>query len=210
MHRTQLEFEGLETLGIMHPHWYSASSDIQRRLITLFIQSLAPKSPISTLSPTASPFVSAFESEISSARSPHDVAAVLRWGLRHLLLESDAFGKDDSWYQNFFETERSSQYPSTAFSAQLPRQLPGPHLELLAATLEILSSLAAHAEANGVSGSKLSKLFGLWLLKAQRAEDKDDWFSFYARWERMGRILEHLFLCRIRLVLQFFDAEYSF
>jgi len=190
----------------MHPHWYSASPDIQRRLISLFIQSLAPKSPISTLSPTNSTFVSAFESEIASARSPHDVAAVLRWGLRHLRLEGNSFGKDDAWYKIFFDAERSSGYPSTAFSTQLAPQLPGPHLELLVATLEILSSLAAHAEANGISGSKLSKFFGLWLLTVHRAEDKDDWPTFYTRWERMGCILEHLFLSRIRFVLQSLDV----
>jgi hypothetical protein len=184
----------------MHPHWYSASPDIQRHLISLFIQSLAPTSPISTLTPTASPFVSAFESEISSARSPHDVAAVLRWGLRHLRLEGNSFGKDDTWYNTFFDAEHSSGYPPPAFSTQLAPQLPGPHLELLVATLEILSLLAAHAEANGISGSKLSKFFGLWLLTVKRAEARDDWSTFYARWERMGRILEHLFLSRIRLV----------
>ena len=156
-------------------------------------------------SPTPS-FISAFESEISSARSPHDVAAVLRWGIRHLELEGNSFGKDDAWYKNFFDAECSSEYPPTAFSTQLAPQLPGPHFELLVATLEILSLLAAHAEANGISGSKLSKFFGLWLLTAHRAEDKEDWSSFYARWERMGRILEHLFLLRIRLVLWFLCA----
>jgi hypothetical protein len=74
------------------------------------------------------------------------------------------------------------------------------HLQLLTATLEIFSSLAAHAEVNGTSGSKLCKLFGLWLLTAHRVEDKDDWKTFYARWERTGRMLEHLFLSRIRQV----------
>jgi hypothetical protein len=31
-------------------------------------------------------------------------------------------------------------------------------------------------------------------------EDKDDWQSFYLRWECTGRMLEHLFLARIRYV----------
>ncbi|KAG5642658.1 hypothetical protein DXG03_002370 [Asterophora parasitica] len=189
---------GLETLGIMHPHWYSASPEIQRRLISLFIHSLATKSPITTLSPTSSTFITAFESEISSTRSPHDVAAVLRWGLRHLELEGNSFGKDDSWYKTFFDAERSSEYPPNGFSTTLGPTLPASHLELLKATLEVLSSLAAHAEANGISGSKLSKFFGLWLLTIQRAHANDDWATFYARWERTGRILEHIFLSRIR------------
>lgn len=164
---------------------------------------MAPKSPITTLSPTPSAAVSAFESEILSTRSPHDVAAVLRWGLRHLKLEGNVFGKEAGWYNNFFEAERASEYSPNAFSIQLPPQLPAAHLELLIATLEVLSALAAHAEKNGISGSKLSKFFGLWLLTSQRAEEKDNWSTFYARWERSGRILEHLFLSRIRLVVCF-------
>ncbi|GLB44295.1 putative protein with domain of unknown function (DUF1708) [Lyophyllum shimeji] len=189
---------GLETLGIMHPHWYSASPEVQRKLISLFIQSLAPKTPITTLAPTSSAFVAAFESEISSTRSPHDVAAVLRWGLRHLQLEGNSFGKEESWYKTFFDAEGSSNYPANGFSTILGPTLPASHLELLTATLEIFSSLAAHAEANGISGSKLSKFFGLWLLTVQRTHEDDDWSTFYDRWERTGRMLEHLFLSRIR------------
>ncbi|KAF8063961.1 hypothetical protein FPV67DRAFT_1420121 [Lyophyllum atratum] len=191
-------YSSLESLGIMHPHWHSASPEIQRRLISLFIQSLAQKTPITTLSPTSSAFVTAFESEISSTRSPHDVAAVLRWGLRHLQLDGNSFGKEDSWYKNFFGAEQSSSYPADGFSTILGPALPPSHLELLTVTLEIFSSLAAHAEGNGISGSKLAKFFGLWLLTVQRAHEDDDWATFYARWERTGRMLEHLFLSRIR------------
>ncbi|KAF8809976.1 hypothetical protein BYT27DRAFT_7038537, partial [Phlegmacium glaucopus] len=89
-------------------------------------------------------------------------------------------------------------YPPRAFSDKLAPLLPTAHLQLLTATLEIFSSLAAHAECNGTSGSKLCKIFGLWLLTAHHVEDKDDWKAFYARWERTGRMLEHLFLSRIR------------
>ncbi|KAK7045993.1 hypothetical protein VNI00_006988 [Paramarasmius palmivorus] len=185
---------GLETLGIMHPHWYSASPETQRRLITLFLQSLASKSPSTTLSTDTS----SFEYHISSTRSMHDVAAVLRWGIRHLQLEGSSFGHDSRWYSTFFEAERNASYPPRAFSEQLVPLLPRPHLDLLNAALAIFSSLAAHAEANGSGGSKLSMLLGLWLLTSQRSESGDDWKSFYDRWERNGRILEHLFLAHIR------------
>jgi hypothetical protein len=177
----------------MHPHWYSASPDDQRRLISLFILSL------SSHSPSPSPFAS----EINSTRSSHDVAAVLRWGLRHLKLEGNTFGIDEGWYKSFFDEERAADYPIGAFTDKLVPKLPKAHLELLTATLEVLSSLAAHAEANSTSGSKLSKLFGLWLLTAQRVEGNDDWLTFYERWERTGRMLEHLFFARIRCVLIF-------
>ncbi|KAJ7042597.1 hypothetical protein C8F04DRAFT_83565 [Mycena alexandri] len=189
---------GLETLGIMIPHWYSASPQVQRKLISLFIQSLALKSPITTLSPTASSPVSAFESEISATRSPHDVAAVLRWGLRHLQLDSASFGKDEQWYTQFLDAEKASEYPPRAFTEKLVPLLPPAHLHLLTATLEIFSSLAAHSEANSASGSKLSKMLGLWLLSTPRVEAGDDTLSLYAKWETCGKILEHLFLARIR------------
>ncbi|KAJ6627280.1 hypothetical protein B0H10DRAFT_433133 [Mycena sp. CBHHK59/15] len=189
---------GLESLGIMIPHWYSASLSAQRKLISLFIQSLALKSPITTLSPTASSPVSAFESEISATRSPHDVAAVLRWGLRHLQLDNSSFGKDEQWYTQFLDAEKASEYPPKAFTEKLVPLLPPTHLHLLTATLEIFSSLAAHAEANSISGSKLSKMLGFWILSTPRVVDGDDCLSFYARWEKWGRVLEHLFLARIR------------
>ncbi|KAJ7630602.1 hypothetical protein FB45DRAFT_746540 [Roridomyces roridus] len=186
---------GLETLGIFVPHFYSSSPSVQRKLISLFIQSLALKSPITTLSPTASSPVSAFESEIGFTR-PHDVAAVLRWGLRHLQL--DNFGNDDQWYTQFLTAEKSSNYPARAFTQELIPLLPPAHLHLLTAALDIFSSLAAHAEANGISGSKISKMLGLWLLAAPRVTEGDDFSHFYATWERWGRVLEHLFLAKIR------------
>ncbi|KAF8963282.1 hypothetical protein BDZ97DRAFT_1732200, partial [Flammula alnicola] len=188
----------LETLGIMHPHWYSSSADVQRRLISHFIHSLNLKSLPTPLSPSPSTSASLFESEIGYTRSPHDIAAVLRWGLRHLQLEGDSFGTDDGWYKAFLDAEAAAEYPPKSFSEKLAPKLPPAHLELLTATLEIFSSLAAHSEVNSTSGSKLSKVFGLWLLTARRVEDKDDWETFYTRWERTGRMLEHLFLARIR------------
>ncbi|KAE9408902.1 hypothetical protein BT96DRAFT_913603 [Gymnopus androsaceus JB14] len=174
---------GLETLGIFHPHWHSASPATQQRLILLFVQSSA----------------TVFESEISSTRSPHDVAAVLRWAFRHLKLDSASFGNNPTWYRDFFEAEKSGSYPPKSFSEILAPQLPPVNWQLLNATVELFSAVAAHAEANGVSGSKLSKLLGLWLLAPERStSDHHDFLSFYDQWERQGRILEHLFLSYIR------------
>ncbi|OCH87839.1 hypothetical protein OBBRIDRAFT_129203 [Obba rivulosa] len=196
-----IEHGGLETLGVMHPHWYSASPDVQRRLISLFILSLAPKSPITTLSPTPTSPSLIFNTELEYTRSPHDLAAVLRWALRHVRLEGDSFGGTTDqwqWYRTFAEAERTSSYPPSAFSTLLVPKLPPAHLQLLVATLEIVSSLAAHSERNGISGSKLSKFLGIWLLTSRRSEEDDDWSSFYLRWERAGRMLEHLFLAQLR------------
>ncbi|KAH9027849.1 hypothetical protein EDB84DRAFT_288697 [Lactarius hengduanensis] len=191
---------GLETLGIMHPHWHSASLEVQHRLISLYILSLASNSPNSVTSPT-SPTSASVESELHYARSPHDVGAVLRWGLRHLKLDGASFGKESgdwTWYSTFAAAERTGSFPSDAFSKSLIPQLPPAHSELLLATLDVISSLAAHGEANGSSGSRLSRFLGLWLLTTEHSPEGDDWATFYDRWDRAGRILEHLFLARIR------------
>ncbi|KAI0270688.1 hypothetical protein BC834DRAFT_931437 [Gloeopeniophorella convolvens] len=192
---------GLETLGIMHPHWHSASPEVQHRLVSLYLLSLASKSPDTTVSPSSSTATAAFESELNYARSPYDIAAVLRWGLRHLKVDGASFGKESgdwTWFNTFAEAERAESYPPDAFSKALIPQLPEAHADLLVATLDIISSLAAHSEVNGISGSKLSKFFGLWLLTAEPSVEGDDWNTFYGRWDRAGRILEHLFLARIR------------
>jgi len=188
-------------LGIMTPHWYSASPDVQRSLISRCLTSLNTMSP-TTATSSFSPQISNFDYEVELTRSIHDVAAVFRWGIRHLQLDGDAFGTDDGWYKAFLDAEAADDYPPKAFSEKLAPKLPLSHLDLLLTTLELFSSLASFSESNSTSGSKLSKIFGLWLLTSRRVEDKDDWRTFYARWERTGRMLEHLFLARIRWVVQ--------
>lgn len=59
-----------------------------------------------------------------------------------------------------------------------------------------LRTQQAHADVNGSSGSKFCKLFGLWLLKARRVGDNDDWKTYYARWEWIGWMLKLMFLSR--------------
>ena len=176
----------------MHPHWHSASIDVQRKLISLYILSLTP-SPSNAAQ-------SAFDSELTYARDPHDVAAVFRWALRHLLLTGTSFGTSENWYQAFAEAEHTQHYPPRAFSDKLVPSLPGPHRSLLDTALDLFESLSAHSEANGFSGSRLSKFLGLWLLTVDRSKAGDDWRSFYERWEVAGRQLEHIFLARIRCV----------
>jgi len=175
----------------MTPHWYSASPPDQRRLISIFLHSLTARSPLSTVPP--------FDSEVNATKSAHDIAAVLRWGLRHLQLDG-SFGHTEEWYQTFFDAERNAGYPPKVFSNTLSHLIPTEHLKLLNEVLDLISSLAPYAETNSTSGSKLSKIFGLWLLNSHRVETKDDWRSFYERWEIAGRQLEHIFFARIRYV----------
>jgi len=186
----------------MRPQWHSASPQLQRKLISLFTFSLAQKSPETTLAPSAFPSA-AFKSELEYTRSVHDIAAVFRWALRHLKLEGASFGSSPSsdewsWFNSFSEAERKSSYDPRVFTTKLVPEIPPAHIALLIPALDFISSLAAHAEANGYSGSKLAKYFGFWLLAARRASGTEDWNSFYTRWEVSGRMLEHLFLSWLR------------
>ena len=185
----------------MHPHWHSASPEVQHRLISLYLLSLASTNRNDATSPTSPTAPATFEYELHYACSPHDAAAVLRWGLRHLKLDGNSFGKESgdwTWYNAFAEAERTGSYPPDAFPKFLTPQLPTAHSELLLATLDIISSLSTRSEANGSSGSKLSKFLGLWLLTCEDSTEGDGWRAFYDRWDRAGRILEHLFLAKIR------------
>ena len=116
---------GLETPGIIHTRRHSASPDVQRRLNSFPMLSLS-----------SSPFAS----EDKSAWSSHDVAAVLRWGLRHLNLEGNTFRTNEGWCKLFFDEECAADYPIGAFMDKLVPKLPKAHLELLAATLKILTT----------------------------------------------------------------------
>ena len=173
---------GLESLGIMHPHWHAASHEIQRRVISHFIYLLNVENStsISSPAPPTSP-VSAFETEVQDTFSPHDVAAILRWGLRHVQIEGGSLGTDDGWYKAFLEAESAAGYPPKAFSDALAPLLPTAHLQLLTATLEIFSSLAAHLEVNGTSGIKICMVFVVANNSLRRNRN-----TFYGRWDRTG------------------------
>jgi hypothetical protein len=177
----------------MHPHWHSASPSLQRKLISLYLHPLSAPTH-----PTSSPALSSFQSELDYS-DPRDAAAVLRWAIRHFEpKDSPSFGGDDTyaWYTQFSHTEREQNYPLDSFNNSL--SIPSSHLSLLSIILDLTFSLAAHAEANGISGSKFSKLVGHWLLENKRKAAADDWKGFYSDWDKAGRVLEHLFLARIR------------
>jgi len=152
---TSSSVAGLATLGIFKPYWHSASQDQQHKLINLFLQSIANST---TLPPSPGPSLEKFEAHLQTA-SPHDVADVLKWGLRHLQLENQSFptatSSDEwSWYKVFTEAERAAGFPPNAYTDLLLPLLPPAHKELLSTFLDIGTSVAAHAEANGVSGER--------------------------------------------------------
>ena len=152
---TSSSVAGLATLGIFKPHWHSASQDQQYKLINLFLQSIANST---ALPPSPGASLEKFEAHLQTA-SPHDIADVLKWGLRHLQLENQSFPTATSsdewgWYKVFAEAERAAGFPPNAYTDLLLPLLPPAHQELLSTFLDIGTSVAAHAETNGVSGER--------------------------------------------------------
>ena len=132
----------------------------------------------------------------------------MKWALRHLKLESGCFGEVDGenqwrWYQRFAQTEKESNYAPDVFSKSLLPALPPDHADLLRAVLDLTSSVASHADSNAMSGSKLSKVLGWWLLSTRDVpSDHSEWTKFYAEWETSARVLEHLFFAFLRWVVE--------
>ena len=203
--------QGLNTLGIMHPHWHSASPAAQRRIIALFVNSIAPSTASTTPATPSTPASAsaAFSTELDYTRSPHDVAAVFRWALRHLKLDGASFdgrtistssalsGPNASlatlgWYDMFASNEQAQSYPVQAFSDLLLPKLPRSHTDLLLATTGLMSSLAAHSEWNGVSSSKLAMVFGHYLLTGGQVDGhgQGEWVKVRSDAGREGLLLD--------------------
>lgn len=187
---------------MFHPHWLSVSRSSQRELISRYIATLPSASSTSSQD--------IFQSTLEEAQLT-DVAAILKWGLRRMKLEGGNFGgaeastaKSDGWgwYTNFAEAERMSSFPEDAFSKQLLPLLPPSHVDLLKDLLDLLSSVAAHAQGNGMFNTKLCKVLAWWVVCSRKwsvqNESKDTWTDFYDAWDRASRILEHIMLAYLR------------
>ncbi|KAG8929292.1 hypothetical protein FRC02_005780 [Tulasnella sp. 418] len=203
---------GLSDLGLFKPYWHSSSPEIQSMLTDLFISTLSNTE--TSVSSDQKESENRFRAELRDTRSMHDVAAVLKWGLRHLNLGSQSFGLKHSdedqflWYKEFVESEKGAEYPMDAYTTLLVPLLPEDNAELLRATLDLVCSVAAHSDEVAISGSKLSKMIGWWLLSNRKIypsggtqgakNDPYVWALFYDQWEKSARIMEHLFLAFIR------------
>ncbi|KAG8820389.1 hypothetical protein FRC19_008923, partial [Serendipita sp. 401] len=181
-----LVHRGLETPGIFKAFWYAQSAEKQRRLLVAFLQTLSGDSAATRddVEPKPNPAVETFDAYLASA-SPHDIAEVLKWALRHFKLQGSSFGNSTDeygWYKTFAESEKSAEYPPEAYSTILPPLLPSEHQQLLDTLFNFASSLACYAEINGVSGSRFTRLIGWWLL-SERREPSQGLISFIQEWE---------------------------
>ena len=171
---------GLETLGLFHPHWLSASSSSQARLISAF------------LSPASN--TERFTADLESS-GPHDVAAVFKWGLRHT---SPAPDPSLAWYSAFATAERNASFPHNAFGS-----IALPNAPLIKALLDLCASVASHADGNGFFNTRLAKALAWWIVGQQaqvHGAAHESWDAFYGEWDKAARVLEHVFLAYLRFV----------
>lgn len=155
-------YQGLASPGIFKAFWHAQSQSKQRKLLVLFLTAL-DKSPKlgpdnQEIAPTP---LEIFETTLRDA-SPHDVAELFKWGIRHFKFEGSSFGSSSEeygWYTTFATNEKSASYPQDAYSQILLPLLPDKHQELLNVLFDASVSIAAYSEANGLSGiTKYNKL----------------------------------------------------
>lgn len=148
---------------------------------------------------------------------PHDLAAVVKWGLARLgrvypvpvssqeqsvgrkgeeetiFVHQRGFLEYDSYVPWAFY-ERSKEYPETAFSTFLDG-LASSSAALLVALFSLLSSTVSYSLQNGMTPSKLGRLFGPLLFGLPEDETFEKTYDAYVR---VSNAAEHLLLAYIR------------
>ncbi|KAL9937985.1 hypothetical protein V8E36_003530 [Tilletia maclaganii] len=160
-------------------------------------------------------FPTAFLDEVRFA-NPHDLAALIKWSLARLgrvfevPVPVQAKGKvqeevifmqqrgfiDLDIYMAWRDEERRSHYSLTAFDYFL-KSIPTQASALLLALFSLLSSVTAYSLKNGMTPSKISRLFGVLLFGLP----EDETFArTYDAFARASNATEHLFLAYIRFL----------
>ncbi len=133
--------------------------------------------------------------------APHDVVAVMKWGLRHLRLRcADFDSKDaDEWYDGFAAAERAAAYPARAIADLLHPKLPIATAELLSETLDLMASVAAHSSTNHMPAAQICKVLGFWLFgRIGVAHPPPTVDELVDAVNRAAGVAEHLLLAHIR------------
>lgn len=90
----------------------------------------------------------------------------------------------------------SGEPPEHAY-ATFTQRLSEPDSKLLTALMELVASVAAYAESNAMSASRLCKTIGFWVL-SPRTLTFADYKHFYHIWVQSARLFEHMFLAYLR------------
>ncbi|CAD6899837.1 unnamed protein product [Tilletia controversa] len=159
-------------------------------------------------------FGQSFINEVRFA-NPHDLAALIKWSLTRLgrvfevpvpvqankgkVQEEVIFMQQRGFidldiYMAWRDEERRSHYALTAFDVFL-KSISPPAASLLLALFALLSSVTAYSLKNGMTPSKISRLFGVLLFGLPEDESFARTYDAFAR---ASNATEHLFLSYIR------------
>ncbi|BGO95255.1 hypothetical protein NBRC10512_002595 [Rhodotorula toruloides] len=192
---------GLTILGLFRPFRAAESLPAQRKLCLLFLDYMAefdaaPSSSDSIRGSEASKAVllHAFKEELRYA-NVHDVAAVLRWGLRHFSSSPSFSGSPTpsvDWYTSFLRRSSSfsPSHPPHSFSAFLLPSLPPASQALLLSTLTLLQAVAANAQHNAMTARRLCRSFGIYLFGMSPSSGSSSFDDLYNAWREAGDALE--------------------
>ncbi|GAC76288.1 hypothetical protein PANT_20c00043 [Moesziomyces antarcticus T-34] len=213
---------GLDTPGLFRPFRIAESHDQVLHMIQLFLLSIHPSTymavfpilpddaldrfgrnapaPAADHNAKASVARDELDKELRYA-APHDVVAVMKWGLRHLRLRcADFDSKDaDEWYDGFAAAERAAAYPARAIADLLHPKLPIATAELLSEMLDLMASVAAHSSTNHMPAAQICKVLGFWLFgRIGVAHPPPTVDELVDAVNRAAGVAEHLLLAHIR------------
>lgn len=218
----QIRERGLDTPGLFRPFRIAESADHVYHMIQLFLLSIdvstyiavfpiLPDNALDRLGGDAGSTTSSQEAKSKIAReeldkelryaSPHDIASVMKWGLRHMRMRtSDFSSKDtDEWYDVFVAAERESGYHARAIADLLHPKLPQATAELLSEVLDLMASVAAHASSNHMPASALCRMLGFWILgRIGVAHPPPTVSELVDAVNKAAAMAEHLLLAHIR------------
>ncbi|KDN41608.1 hypothetical protein K437DRAFT_258204 [Tilletiaria anomala UBC 951] len=173
-------------------------------------------SPIPTPPAPDAPLPAAFAQDIRFA-NPNDLAAIIKWAMSRLgkvlavpipvsepnrkgdVQEETAYVQQRGFldldiYMQWRDEERRNRYPAIAFSRFL-RRLEPDDADLLLALFSLLSSTTSYSLKNGMTPSRLARLFGPLLFGLPEDETFQRTYDAYVR---DANATEHLLLAYIR------------
>ncbi|KAK0539829.1 hypothetical protein OC842_000780 [Tilletia horrida] len=212
---SEIKARGIDVPLIFSSMALDLSSSNVKSLITNLLSPEFHHSQSTTTTAAQVSFAQSFINEVRFA-NPHDLAALIKWSLARLgrvfevPVPVQAKGKvqeevifmqqrgflDLDVYMAWRDEERRSHYALTAFDIFL-KSIPTQSSALLLSLFSLLSSVTAYSLKNGMTPSKISRLFGVLLFGLP----EDETFArTYDAFARASNATEHLFLAYIRFL----------
>ena len=203
----------MDTAGIFIPRKLPSDKDAQQLLLALFAlkvnPALASSFPsltshyISSSSPgstnTAEAWSDRLTASLADRSHPADVAECLKYVSRRCTVTSTDTNPEileEGIYNSFLRAEQRAGFPLDSYDKLFVPRIPPNIKAYLDNVFRIWAAIAAHANANDLTGGKLSRLLGWWIL-GQRAK-ATEYLGLYEGWVNAGRRTEHLFFAWIR------------